>query len=342
MNNEEAEILDNAIIAFNRETKLSIEKIGSEWKNVKKYHDPVIRILTPHQPIEYNTEIKRNLSISNIGTVFHQIQRMPTKNIIIARYISSPLSKKMMELNIPFIDTAGNTYINDPPVLIFIHGNKLSAELRKETAKKIFDTSGLKIIFSLLCNNHLLNANYREISEKARVSLGSVSNIFKELSRKGYIIDSSSHGRRFQQKKDLFNKWIMLYAENLRPKNLVGLYSAQNPEFWKNENLSTHNALWGGEVAANKLTNYLHPEIITIYAQKPVNNLILKCRLWKSSEGKIEIRNKFWNFNETNKKDDIVPEILIYADLIASADSRNMETAKIIYEEYIERHLGEN
>ena len=50
---------------------------------------------------------------------------------------------------------------------------------------------------------------------------------------------------------------------------------------------------------------------------------------------------KFWNF-ENNDYPGLTHPILIYADLLATGDPRNIETAKIIYEKDIVRYLRED
>jgi hypothetical protein len=55
----------------------------------------------------------------------------------------------------------------------------------------------------------------------------------------------------------------------------------------------------------------------------------------------VEILKKFWAFKEESAKNGIVPPLLVYADLMASGDDRNIETAEIIYDTKISRLLGE-
>jgi hypothetical protein len=43
-------------------------------------------------------------------------------------------------------------------------------------------------------------------------------------------------------------------------------------------------------------------------------------------------REKFWRF-EAPEYPDLVPPLLIYADLLATADDRNIETARKLYDE---------
>ena len=58
--------------------------------------------------------------------------------------------------------------------------------------------------------------------------------------------------------------------------------------------------------------------------------------------GRVRIYKPFWRdaarlFGGTAQPD-LVPPILAYADLVATADPRNLEAAKMIYDEYIARY----
>jgi len=61
-----------------------------------------------------------------------------------------------------------------------------------------------------------------------------------------------------------------------------------------------------------------------------------------SSMVQIEILNAFWNFEYDWQYHDLVPPLLIYADLLATTDARNIETAKIIYDQEIIRLIRED
>jgi hypothetical protein len=66
---------------------------------------------------------------------------------------------------------------------------------------------------------------------------------------------------------------------------------------------------------------------------------VLDFKLHREKEGKIEIRERFWKLEAER---DMVPSILVYADLLATTDTRNVETARIVYDRFIQRHLGED
>jgi len=53
----------------------------------------------------------------------------------------------------------------------------------------------------------------------------------------------------------------------------------------------------------------------------------------------VELRKRFWNFPAESDpgRGDLVPPLLVYADLLATGDARCIETAKMIYENHIAR-----
>jgi hypothetical protein len=72
-------------------------------------------------------------------------------------------------MQVNFIDTAGNAYINNSPLLINIKGNK--PDEMPTSTKRMYHSSGLKIIFALLCNPGFENDDYRSIASMADVAL---------------------------------------------------------------------------------------------------------------------------------------------------------------------------
>ena len=58
--------------------------------------------------------------------------------------------------------------------------------------------------------------------------------------------------------------------------------------------------------------------------------------------GNVEILKRFWLPVEPWQYEDIVHPILVYADLLATGDERNIETARMVYERHIIRLVREN
>lgn len=139
-----------------------------------------------------------------------------------------------------------------------------------------------------------------------------------------------------QNKKELLNKWIAAYEEKLKPSLEVGTFRFLNEEDfrnWKNLSLNPNKSWWGGEPAGDLLTNYLRPETLTIYTEETRNELIKNYRLIPDPKGNIRAYKKFWQIDLDEKT---APPLLVYADLLSTNDSRCIETAQKIYDEYLQ------
>ena len=336
------DLLEQAIDAFKRETTLQVHKGQLQVNIAEKLVDATLQIEGANRTIEYFVEIKSEITDAAIGKLAHQFAGTSGRWLVVTRYVPTYLARRMKDLNIQFMDTAGNAYVNEKPLLVFIHGNKPEAGFVKQKPDRAWGPAGTKTTFALLCNKGLVAAPYREIAAAADVALGTLARVINDLIEQGFLLDQGTRGRRLQRKKELFDKWAEVYAAKLRPKTLNGRYTTDKAEFWDQGDLTRYQAYWGGEVAANKMTHYLKPEIVTIYARKPVNDLVLNPRLHKNAQGNVELREQFWRFETENQANGLVPPILVYADLMATADARNVEAAQMIYEDHIERHLLED
>lgn len=73
-----------------------------------------------------------------------------------------------------------------------------------------------------------------------------------------------------------------------------------------------------------------------------LNQFLTENRLRKDQTGDVEILKKFWEPPEIWQHEDLVHPILIYADLLATGNERNIETAKMIYDQHIIQLIREN
>ena len=174
------------------------------------------------------------------------------------------------------------------------------------------------------------------------MALGTVDWIIKELKELRFLLGMGKRGLRLIQKEKLLQRWVTAYPEQLRPKLTLGRFRGEN-EWWRQKTLDRLRAQWGGEVAAARLTQYLQPQIITIYTTpQELDQLLIKNRLKRDPTGDVEILKRFWNPAEIWKYEDLVHPILIYADLLATGNERNIETAKMIYDRHIVQFVRED
>ena len=94
----------------------------------------------------------------------------------------------------------------------------------------------------------------------------------------------------------------------------------------------------GGEPAAAVLTKYLYPEKITVYGSPDFKKLVqVVGQPMRDGRGNFELLEPFWNFEteELDKVHRLCPPLLIYADLLATGDARNIEVANMIREQHL-------
>lgn len=339
MKNLETELLDFALEALKKHVpiQVEVEKIEPALPA-----DMLLRIKIEEKEVRYYAEVKANFTKAHIGLILLRKEKLPYQMLLITRYVTGEMAEQLKKEEIQFIDTAGNAYINQPPLYIFIKGNRLPEIYKPTPIGRAFYPTGLRVIFAFLCNPGLENKPYRDIAAVADVALGTIGWVMRELRELGFLLDMGKKGKRLIQKENLLNRWVTDYPEKLRPKLVLGRFRGDR-DWWQQRTLNANFAQWGGEVAAAKLTEYLKPEIVTIYINpKHLNQLLVENRLGRDERGDVEILERFWKPLEELPYDNLVHPILIYADLLATGNQRNIETAKIIYEQHILQHIRED
>jgi len=304
--------------------------------------DRRIKMMMQGKALDYYAEIKTIVTKPHKLLLLMHKEKLNYPLLLVAKYVNAQMAEQLRLDGIEFIDTAGNTFINQPPIYIFLKGNRPPEDVRKAPLKRAFKPAGLKIIYAFLCNPGFENKAYRKIAAATDVALGTVGWIMKELKDLGFLLDMGKRGNKLTQRKNLLQRWVTAYPEQLRAKLILGRYRGEYG-WWQQKKLDPLVAQWGGEVAAERLTHYLNPEVITIYTTaQQLNQLLIGNRLRKDHEGDVEILERFWKPAGKLEYEDLVHPILVYADLLATGNQRNIETAKMIYEQHIIQLIRED
>lgn len=334
----EKEILKTAREAFERQTGVKLELInkGPNQKRLR-LHMPEAKAL--------DVKVVANTTGLAYAALLYGDQQQHCEQIAVFHQTTAEMADTLRENNIQFIDTAGNCYINQPPLYLLVKGNKAQGAIKKPTVNRVFKQTGLRVLYAMLCNPGLENETYRAIAAKTGVALGMVNWVFKDLNELGFLLETGT-GRtkkvRLLNKEKLLERWIAAYAEQLRPKLILGRYRGAEG-WWQNAQLNPAQALWGGEPAAAKLTDYLKPEIITVYADKEnPAGVIIPNRLKKDPHGNVELVARFWQPETIVPHKEMVHPVLVYADLMATGNQRNIEAARMIYDQHIVQLVRED
>lgn len=296
--------------------------------------DAVVRIGDGRRARKYHALVKRGLRPATLGAALHQIERGNKHGLLIADYVTPPMADTLKAHGVAFFDAAGNAFLDQPPVYIWIKGER-PAQSRPATQPtgRAFGPGGLKVVFALLCYPAWVDRSYREIAAEAGVAHGTVGWVMADLHKLGFVADLDGH-RRLLQRERLLKQWAEAYVRTLRPKLAMQRYRTDAREWWQDLDTNKYGVRLGGEVAEARVTGHLRPEIITLYTKKTDPRLLLDHRLQRDPAGKVEIIERFWTFEGDDEA--VVPLPLVYADLLITGDARCLEAADQIYRQIVD------
>lgn len=304
-------------------------KIDITYSDSKRESNSIVQI----KEERFIVDVKPEITQGNKSIVFQQLKDASREEnlpvLLITKYIPSAIAKSFVEEGINYIDAAGNCNIRHNSLFLIIEGKKIE-RLPKTNQPRAFQEAGIKLIYCLLVNPGNINKSFRELSELSQISLGSVSAIVQELIDSKFLLKTKNK-KVLKNKTELLKRWVIAYNDVLRPKLFIKRMSFINKsEYsnWSSLNLSSvsEKTLWGGECAAGIMTKNFTPANFTIYTDATWHSVGKSLKLVPDDIGKIEILRLFYDTESGNT----VSPLLIYADLMGSGDSRNIETAEII------------
>ncbi len=288
--------------------------------------------------VEYRVAAWKEIRVSSKGIVLQQVKelekRIDQPIIILSNYIALEVADEFRQNGINYLDGSGNSFIRNAGLLVYISGQKtLNPALTNQA--RAFRESGIKLIFLLLCNPDIIQLPNRRLSELSGISVGSVSNVLTELESLNFVLKVGG-GRRLKNLKLLLDRWIISYFDVLRPRLAIKRMDfefAGDYNSWQNLPLqsSKGRVLWGGETAAALKTMNLNPKNFTLYTNQNWKEFARELRLIPNESGNLEILEIFWNENSVPTLPGMVPELLIYADLVGSGVERNIQIANEIF-----------
>ncbi len=298
----------------------------------------------------YAAMVRKRLAPAALGPMLHPLAGAKGRVMLVADYVTPPVALRLREKGVAFVDAAGNAWIEQPGLVLWHTGNKPVRTPKAGQAARVFQPAGIQVVFALLCDPGRVNAPVREIAEMAGVAHGTVGRILDDLRRMGHVVElgrregarGRARQRRLLQRRRLLDHWVEAYAQVLRPRLNLRRYrplNATTPDWWKKATYRELGAWLGGEGAAEIVTRYLKPQDITIYADDRTA-FLKKHRLVVDPQGPVILLDRFWHFDHEWEFPDVVPPVLIYADLLATGDDRCRETAGMVYDKYLAKTIA--
>jgi hypothetical protein len=290
----------------------------------------------------FQIEAKRALRPGTLGPVLLRLKGLKPPALLVTDYVTPQMAKLLRDAGVAFADTAGNAYLEFGGNILYVTGNAPEQRPRAEQIVRAFQATGLRVVFALLCAPELVARPTRELAAMLDVANGTIGRVIDDLAHLGFVTTAGKRERRLHNLKELLERWVMMYPAQLRPTLLRRRLTTDQPDWWKKEKFDPQHVVLGGEPAADRLTQYLKPGTVTLYVRgepRPLNELVARHGLRTDPAGEVEVLEAFWPAEIVGEKPGLAPTPLIYADLLATGDTRRIETAKLIYDDYLARRF---
>lgn len=254
--------------------------------------------------------------------------------LIIADRIHGRTADTIRDTGVWYIDSAGNAYLRDRDLIIDVRGRRPTAEPSSMAAPdaieapantNLFSTVRSQIICAILTRPDLLNQPYRVLAEHSGASLGAAKATVDLLVDSGFV---ERFGRKaaLARGPELLDSWAQAYPNGLGRSIEMMRFDA-DPTDWH----APDSLIWAvsGEQAAPEIIR--NPQTLMLYVKTPgrgmPTDLIVTNRWRRSPTGSIHVARMFWTDLPGFQGPNTAPAPLVFADLLASREARQIETA---------------
>jgi hypothetical protein len=262
--------------------------------------------------------------------------RQAGKFLLVTSHLTPKLVQACRELRLDALDQSGNAVLEQGKNLIMIAGRARIAH-GPHAKMSAWSKGSMRAVLALMIKPQLLKEGYRSIATFAGTSVGTAHTAVRGLVARRDLIPKSDGSYIFSDLERLLHEWVVVYPSILRGSLALGRYRAAESDWWAHA--LPHSTKWqfGGEVAAALMTDYLKPATVTVYCMDGIpKDMLRSARLRPDPGGNVEFLRAPVALRPLNERlPHVVDPLLVYADLLASNDSRNVETARMLREKYI-------
>ncbi|RFZ63234.1 hypothetical protein DE4576_04875 [Mycobacterium marinum] len=234
-----------------------------------------------------------------------------------------------------YIDEAGNAYLRfQGGLLIDVRGRRsplsgqpssLSDGPHSDGARNPFTPKRAQVVCVLLDAPQLVDAPLRDIAESAGVSVGMAKETVDTLRTTGFLEHLGSH-RRLVRTDELLDLWTAAYPGGLGRANRLVVANGDIHRWSAPDGLEV--AVSGEQAVPGDIRN---PESLVLYVDTTdvglPADLLIHNRWHRDPHGTIMLRKLFWR-GLPDQQSGLAPAALIYADLLASREPRQLEVAR--------------
>lgn len=257
--------------------------------------------------------------------------------LVIGTRIAPRLATAIRDNGDWYADARGNAYISDLGIRVDIRNQRPPAATRgQDTAKNLVSARRSQVIFCFLTWPELLSASVRTVATAAGVSTFVVHETRHALVDEGYLHPGATRIDRFDE---LVDRWAGAFPLGLGRDLTLGTFAGEpDPHAWIDAGAPLYVS---GEFAVPAIRG----TSLTMYAPEILPRAVAASRWHRPApdeEPTVTVRRTFWTPPVSNRSvpGSVAPELLVYADLLASRDPRQREVALDLREQIREHGRG--
>lgn len=307
--------------------------------------DALIRLAGAWGHGEWWVELKRRLTAATLAPILHQLKTLQTGDrpvLLLADLVTTPMAEQLRANAIQFIDAAGNAFLEQRGLLVWVVGRRREGPVR--APRRDLHTAGLRLLFVLL-QGQRDTWTHRALADEAGIALGGVGPILNEFAQRNWIRRTAADALVLHDPAQMLKRWDEGFAETLRPK--LWLQACRRRPRTELADLATQIAtaglaervLVGGELGAALLTDHLKPAAATLHlVDIDAKDVMRRLELVPDREGDVTLLRNVGRFTQPRAKPftHVADPLLVRAELLVRHDDRLREIAELVRTEHIE------
>ncbi len=254
--------------------------------------------------------------------------------LVLGPRVHESTAETLRSRGIWYVDGVGNAFIRDRGLVVDVRGRRGPTMAPKNgvshvgAAQNPFTPKRAQVVLALLSRPDLVDAPFREIADSAGVSVGMAKGSLDTLESAGFVLRTAL-GRKLIRTEELFDLWAASYPGGLG-RSTVLFVATGDAQSWSRP-AGIDYAISGEQAVGGQIQN---PQSLVLYvdngdgSKQPPSDLIRANRWRRDPHGNIVVRTLFWRDLRIDGNAELAPDALIYADLLASRESRQIEVAR--------------
>ena len=168
INSSHGSVLDQAVSSLAASTGLEASVVVES--SAHEGTDGIAVIIEGTKHWRFSVEVKGQLNSHTLGSAIASVSELGRKHgpsALVASYVNPSQAEKLRELGIEFFDAAGNAFLKQKGLHVFVTGRKArDVNAPEARSARAFNATGSRLVFALLCHPGLENKPYRQLAKE--------------------------------------------------------------------------------------------------------------------------------------------------------------------------------